>query len=291
MANPWIASVSLQRVPPHTLAIVVEEREAAGVVMLSNGVEAWIIATDGYWIEQVPLQEATAENGLPSPAEQARGYAEQNGLVYVSGISALIKPQAGVKCDDAGVLGVMVYLDRFTGALRVLIDAAKAPSAESISIVLTNGIEVSLGAPEDIALKESVIMGLLEVYVGQMTYINVRTPVSPVWRGLDASVAGAAPSESGGTAFDSVSFATEADYAAAEAAVEAARREQEIANRQAAYEAAGIIVGTAEGGPGGPLDWGGYYADSGVWIYAYYDSNGNWINGYYAENGEWVRIS
>jgi|GEM_PF-2546591 len=319
LSNPWVASVKLVRQPPHTLAIEVEEREGAAVVMLTNGIEAWLIADDGYWIMPLQLQDAVdaaadqaaadgadqaagegaeppadqavAQAAPKTPIEQAREYAESQGLVYVSWVSPLIKPQAGVKCTDPGVLGVMTYLEEFTGALRVMIEAAKASSAESISIVLTNGIEVSLGSPQDIVLKERVIMGLLEVYVGQMTYINVRTPASPVWRGLDASVAGAIPSEGGGTAFDSVSFATEADYAAAEAAAEAARLEQQQAERQEEYVSTGALVGTAEGGPGGPLDWGGYYSDSGVWIYAYYDSNGNWINGYYEANGEWVRIS
>lgn len=291
LSNPWVAAVGLVRELPHTLVITVEERDAAAVVMLSNGTEAWLVATDGYWIEPIVLLEATADNDVASPVEQARTYAESNGLVYVSGISALIKPLAGTRCEDAGVLGVMGYLDTFTGALRGLIKAAKAPSAESISIVLTNGIEVSLGTPEDIVLKERVIMGLLEMYVGQMTYINVRTPTSPVWRGLDSQAVGDVPEGDSGAAFDSVSFATESDYAAAEAAAEAARREQQQAEAQEEYAASGELVGTSEGGPGGPLDWGGYYSDDGPWIYAYYDANGNWINGYYDENNEWVRIS
>ena len=56
--------------------------------------------------------------------------------------------------------------------------------------------------------------------------------------------------------------------------------------------ASGAFVGTDEGGPGGLLDEGGYYADDGVtWIYAYHDANGNWINGYYDSDGAWVQIS
>ena len=280
--NPWIASVTLSRNLPHTLVIEVRERTSAAIVMLSNGSAAWRIASDGYWLEEVALQESTSDNGVAAPADQARALAGAEGLVYISDVSALVKPEAGTLCTDDAILGVIAYLDGFTGALRGMVVSAKAPSTESISIVLSNGIEVSLGAPEDIELKQQVILELLELYAGQMTYINVREPLYPTWRAISADVAGEAPADGGGPVFDEVTYVAFEDEPVDETADEGTVESDPYA---------GQLVGTAEGGPGGSLDVGGYYSDAGPWVYAYYDANGNWINGYYEADGSWVQIS
>ena len=59
--------------------IEVQERTAAGVVMLANGSEAWLIASDGFWLEPLSLQAATADNGVAAPADQAREQAVARG--------------------------------------------------------------------------------------------------------------------------------------------------------------------------------------------------------------------
>ena len=304
-ANPWIASVKLTRDFPHTLVIEVQERTAAGVVMLANGSEAWLIASDGFWLEPLSLQAATADNGVAAPADQAREQAAARGLVYISEISATVKPVGGTQCADEGIMGVLSYLEAFGDELRGQIVSAKASSRESVSVVLSSGIEISLGAPTDIALKEQVALAMLSQYAGQITYLNVLVPTDPVWRGLDA----AAADTTGETAADSTPIeedpaadagGTSADGAAAEGTADPATdgaATDEAANGEpeqtAPTDAAtGAFVGTDEGGPGGLLDEGGYYADDGVtWIYAYHDANGNWINGYYDSDGAWVQIS
>lgn len=275
-ANPWIESVHLTRNLPDQLLIEVVERTAVAVVMMGNGTEAWLLATDGCWIEPVGIQEATADNGVASPADQARSLAQSMGLVYVEDVSSLLKPESGTACADAAVAGVITYLDTFTSAFTDQIVAAKASSREAIAVVLNNGIEVSLGAPVDIAAKERVALGLMAQYPGQITYINVRVPASPSWRGLDAGVATDAGSDGEPVPIISYSDGTvdSGDGAAADDGV---------------FYSDG--TGTEEGGPGGPLDEGGYYSDSGVWVYAYHASDGTWINGYYDEGGEWVQIS
>lgn len=281
-ANPWIASVDLSRKFPDQLVITVTERTARAIVMLSNGTEAWRMASDGCWLEPVAIQEATSDNGVASPADQARAQAAEEGLVYIEDVSALVKPEAGALCTDTAILGVMTYLDTFTSALRDQIALAKAASRESIAVVLANGIEVSLGAPVDISTKEQVVLGLMDQYPGQITYINVRVPTSPVWRGLDAQVTG----DASGAGTDPVPIIGAASSGSQQ------QEDPETGTSGEDPEASTQWgVGTEEGGPGGPLDEGGYYSDSGVWIYAYHDANGTWINGYYDEDGSWVAIS
>ena len=285
--------------------IEVQERTAAGVVMLANGSEAWLIASDGFWLEPLSLQAATADNGVAAPADQAREQAMARGLVYISEISATVKPVGGTQCADEGIMGVLSYLEAFGDELRGQIVSAKASSRESVSVVLSSGIEISLGAPTDIALKEQVVLAMLSQYAGQITYLNVRVPTDPVWRGLDA----AAADTTGETAADSTPIEEDpaADAGGASADGAAAEGTADPATDGAATDGAangepeqtaptdaatGAFVGTDEGGPGGLLDEGGYYADDGVtWIYAYHDANGNWINGYYDSDGAWVQIS
>ena len=56
-------------------------------------------------------------------------------------------------------------------------------SVDAISANLTSGVEVSLGSPENIALKERVVTELLDQVEG-ITYINVRDPENPTYRAL-----------------------------------------------------------------------------------------------------------
>lgn len=281
-ANPWIAGVELSRRLPDQLVITVTERTASAIVMLSNGTEAWRMASDGCWLEPLAIQQATSDNGVASPTDQARAQAASEGLVYIEDVSALVKPEAGVPCTDDAILGVMTYLDTFTSALRDQITLAKASSRESIAVVLSNGVEVSLGAPVDIPTKERVVLGLLEQYPGQITYINVRVPTSPVWRGLDAQVTGDPSTVEGAEPVPIISASS------------VASQEPEPGAEGDGGEGDSSVpwgAGTDEGGPGGPLDEGGYYSDDGTWIYAYHDADGTWINGYYDADGSWVAIS
>lgn len=264
-SSPWVASVSLSRNLPDELVIEVQERRAAAVVMLANGGEAWEVATDGCWLEAVAIEAATADNGLPSPEDQARSEASRLGLVFVTDVSALVRPVAGEACSDAGVSGVLAYLNGFSDALRSQISTAKAPSAEGISVVLTSGIEVSLGSPTDIEAKERVVLELLSRYAGQVTYINVRTPSAPTLRALSADAAG--PSEETG----------EGDGSG-------------TADGSGAADA-GSSPGIEAAGPGGSLDEGGYYADDGTWVYYYHDpGTGGLVSGYFGADGEWVSL-
>ena len=127
--------------------------------MLSNGTEAWLFGhTDGCRIEPVAIQEGAPESVVASPSDQAYAMAQSMGLVYVSDVSALLKPSAGTACQDDAVNGVVTYLDNFTSELSDQIVAARASSREAISVITSNGIEVSLGAPVDIAAEEPAVL-------------------------------------------------------------------------------------------------------------------------------------
>ncbi len=306
-ADSWISSVKISRSLPHTLLINVQERSALAVVMLANGSDAWLIASDGYWLEPLDLEVSTAENGMPAPADQAYEQAINDGLVYISNVSALVSPVAGELCTDETIMGVITYLTEFSDELSSQIMTAKATSLESISVVLKNGIEVSLGSPTNIALKEEVTLGLLSQYAGQITYINVRVPSSPTYRAYDPN---AAIEEE--TVTDEVAETPEGAEDVVEVWEDETEYPTEVYETDEGSEYDGgpeevyeevyeepepetttiyIYPGTEEGYDGGNLDEGGYWSDNGYWVYMYHDAEGHWIHGYYDEDGNWVVLS
>ena len=64
------------------------------------------------------------------------------------------------------------------------VTSISAPDPESVTLTLDNGVEVSFGSSEDVRTKERVAMKVLSEHEGSVTYINVRVPDSPAWRGL-----------------------------------------------------------------------------------------------------------
>jgi cell division protein FtsQ len=195
--NPWVASVTVTRTFPNQLNIIVTEREEAAIVMLSNGTEAWRLSTDAHWIEAIAMQQ---DESAAAPLEQAKAQAEADGVVLITDSPATVSPAAGALSTDDTIVGVLAYMQQLPSALTSQIVSYKAPSIQGISAILSNGVEIALGSPNsDIAWKGQVALSILEENEGQITYINVRTPDSPTWRGLDSAAADAttAPSDDG----------------------------------------------------------------------------------------------
>ena len=281
LANPWIKSVRLTRNLPDTLTVEVEERSVAAIVMLSNGQSAWKLSTDGIWLEPVELSVVTADNGVQAYDVQAKDAAAQAGVVYVSEVSAALSPQAGDKCTDAGLLGLIQYIEGFSSALRDQIVSACATSKESIAVVLSNGIKVSLGAPDDIALKEQTVLGILDKFQGQISYINVRTPANPTYRGLTE---GTATQDGTAASADALPYQAQAGDATADAAA--------ASSADAATD--GSTATSDSDVPSDAAYNGGYYLSDGeTWVNYYYE-DGNLVHGYYkvdeSGNETWVDL-
>ena len=72
-----------------------------------------------------------------------------------------------------------------------------ASSLDSISCVLENGVEISLGPATSVDSKESVIKEILSKYAGKLTYINVRVPSKPSYRMVSSDSVGQGSGTSG----------------------------------------------------------------------------------------------
>lgn len=181
--NPWIANVKVERVFPDKLRIVLTERKVGAIVVMATDGVAWNLGDDVVWIE--PLKLDVPEGS--SASEVALQLASEEGCLLICDVPSSVTPKAGHAVSSGDVMGDAIeYLDGFSDDFKSQIVSFSIPSAESISCTLKNGVAVSLGSPENISDKETVIKAILEKYPDQITYINVRVPSSPSFRRIDA---------------------------------------------------------------------------------------------------------
>ncbi|WP_289612751.1 cell division protein FtsQ/DivIB [Collinsella tanakaei] len=123
--------------------------------------------------------EATA-----SGVAAALKVAQDNDAVLLTDVGADVSPSSGKAVDSDVILAGLQYLHGFSPEFLAQVKDISVPSIEAISLNLDSGVEVSLGAPEDIQQKEQVIRSLLEQQEG-VTYINVRVPDAYSFRSAD----------------------------------------------------------------------------------------------------------
>ena len=176
--NPWVSSVDIERSFPHTLKITIHERQVGALVLMSRGSLAWYIGTDDVWIEPVTVTGTEQKSARDSALELAR----QKNAVLVTDVPATVEPISGETATDAEIQALSAYAQGFSEQFLAGISGFSAASVESISCTLSSGVEVSLGQPEQIQVKEAIVTELIKRFPSGLTYINVRTPANPSYR-------------------------------------------------------------------------------------------------------------
>lgn len=118
--------------------------------------------------------------------DAARALARRDGAVLFTDIMADVEPSEGTQVSSEVISAGLAYVNGFSDDFIAQIEDLSLESVDAISLDLTNGVEVALGEPTDISLKERVITGLLDQVEG-ITYIDARTPESPTYRSAPAS--------------------------------------------------------------------------------------------------------
>lgn len=180
--NPWVSSASFDRQFPGTLKITIQEQSVDALVLMSSGTVAWYLSDQGTWIEPVMIQPTEDQ----SAADAALAIAKEGGYLLVTDVPATVDPSAGAPATDEVLDAVAQFREGFSASFSAQIVCYRAPSTESISCVLESGVEVSLGAPTDIAEKERIVEGYLAEHEGGLLLINVRVPSSPAYRELSS---------------------------------------------------------------------------------------------------------
>ena len=182
MKNPWVESVVVERNFPDTLRIICKERTPAFLVSMGTGGIAWLLASDGRWIEpmriDVPANESMADAALAKAVELS--------IKLIMDVPGTVSPSQGAMATDEAIKAVWAYKERLSPSFMGEVVAISASSEDDISCILKNGVEVSFGTTSGIENKERVAKEILDSYAGQVTYINVRVPSHPTYRRVNS---------------------------------------------------------------------------------------------------------
>lgn len=181
--NPWVKRVHVTREFPDTLGISVDERPVFALVVIGSSGDIWALGDDGVWIE--PVRISVPDGGDATEAVIAR--AEELGCLLITSAPASVSPSQGAKATDDTILAVMTYQQQFSEQLSSQALAYSAASTGSIALTLKSGLEISLGAPNDVASKEGALTEIMNKYPNQLTYVNVRVPTKPTYRKVSES--------------------------------------------------------------------------------------------------------
>lgn len=163
--HAWIQDASVKRKFPHTLELVITERQPAAVVKL-NSKSIWVVSSDGTW-----LSAATSND-----------WDTNRKIIDVN--TAISSPSSGVNCNDDGIKNAIAIYEALPEEFAAQVKTISAESAIKAQLNLKNGVVVAFGEANDIDLKVSAIQSLLNDYKGKIAYINVRVPSRPTYRKL-----------------------------------------------------------------------------------------------------------
>lgn len=196
-ASPWIKGVQIERSWPHALVITPVERQLKAIAYITADEIAWAIGDDGTWIAPVTLLVAVDAEGnevevgedgsvpegatLLSSQEAALRVAQDSGALLLTDVPSDISPKSGEPVNSDVVLAGLEYANGFSSEFVAQIKSLSVSSVEAISAYLISGVEVSLGAPDNITEKERVVTKLLSQETG-VSFINVREPGAYTFR-------------------------------------------------------------------------------------------------------------
>lgn len=173
------------------------ERQLKAIAYITADEIAWAIGDDGTWIAPVTLLVAVDAEGnevevgedgsvpegatLLSSQEAALRVAQDSGALLLTDVPSDISPKSGEPVNSDVVLAGLEYANGFSSEFVAQIKSLSVSSVEAISAYLISGVEVSLGAPDNITEKERVVTKLLSQETG-VSFINVREPGAYTFR-------------------------------------------------------------------------------------------------------------
>ena len=180
--NPWVDSATYVREFPDRLRIQVHEAKVGAIVIMGTGNVAWLMGTDGKWIEPYPIEVPEGD----SINDIALGKAHGMGVLLITDAPASVSPVAATEATDEALRAVKSYQEGFSDELKGQIVSYSVPSADSISCTLSSGVQVSLGMATNGDAKQRVILSILGDNSNKLTYLNVRDPSNPTYRAVSS---------------------------------------------------------------------------------------------------------
>ena len=179
----WVESAGVSVMPPGTLRIDIRERSIKAIVQVSAkdgaALEDWAIASDGVWLMKVPAR--TSDEG--AKVSEAV-YKDAEAVLRITGVPYGVTPTVGAFCTDANVNNALDIISGLSENLSSQVKTVEASGTETTTLTLENGVQIAFGDAEDVREKERVALQLMQEHMGEIAYINVRTPTRPTWRSL-----------------------------------------------------------------------------------------------------------
>lgn len=183
LRDAWVKSVSVNRVFPNTLQIVITERSIAAVVEVpvqnATTTQPWAVASDGVWLMAIPSQDSELGQSISQNI-----YADAQAALHITDVPYGTLPETGALCTDENISNALAIVSGMTTELADQVVQVKATDAESTLLTLESGVEIAFGKAENIRDKERVCLKILEENPGTVAYINVRVVDRPTWRAL-----------------------------------------------------------------------------------------------------------
>ena len=196
LRDSWVKSVKVKRAFPHTLKIIVEEREIGALVEVPNstgyGQTDWLISTDGLWLMPVPDRESEAGQQTDESV-----YEDAETVLRISDVPYTTSPSINAQCTDANVNNALNIVSSMTTELADMVEVVKATDGESTTLILKNGPDITFGDSSDVREKERVCLAIMDEYSYEdtdeegntvkrytVTYINVSVPDKPTYRAM-----------------------------------------------------------------------------------------------------------
>lgn len=178
--DAWVQDVSVNRVFPSTLQIVITERQIAAVVEVPTGksqtIQDWAVSSDGIWLMAIPDQDSDIGKGI-SP----KIYEDAEPVLHITDVPYGVTPEIGAGCTDENVNNALSIVAGMTTDLSGQVKSVSATDPESTLLTLDNGIEIAFGTADDIRDKERVCLQIIQDNP-TVVYINVRVVDRPTWR-------------------------------------------------------------------------------------------------------------
>lgn len=181
--DAWVQDVTVNRVFPDTLELVVTERQIAAVVEVptsdGKGVQPWAIASDHMWLMPIPDRDSEA-----GQRTSAKVYEDADAALHIKAVPFGTKAQVGTYCSDDSVLNALDILSGMTTELAGRVKTVYADGVEETRLILDNNVEIAFGSADNIRDKERIVLGIMEQHPDAVAYINVRDVNSPTYRAL-----------------------------------------------------------------------------------------------------------
>lgn len=181
--DAWVQDVSINRIFPSTLEIVVTERQIAAVVEVqtsdAKSVQPWAIASDHMWLMPIPDRDSDAGKRTSSQV-----YEDADAALVIKDVPYGLKAEVGTYCSDDSVLNALDIVSGMTTELAGKVKTVYADGVEETRLVLDNNVEIAFGAAENIRDKERVCLEIMQQHPDSVAYINVRDVANPTYRAL-----------------------------------------------------------------------------------------------------------